>query len=37
MEISKIILNGEEYLIKDSELKKEVQAIKAQLGWGEYE
>lgn len=37
MDITKINLNGEEYLIKDAELTDRVESVESVLGWGDYE
>lgn len=34
MDITKININGEEYLIKDAELTDRVESV---IGWGDYE
>ncbi len=37
MDITKINLNGEEYLIKDAELTDKVEEVESVIGWGDYE
>lgn len=37
MDITKINLNGEEYLIKDAELTDRIEFVESVLGWSDYE
>ncbi len=37
MDITKININGEEYLIKDAELTDRVESVESVIGWSDYE
>lgn len=37
MDITKININGEEYLIKDAELTDRVKSVESVIGWSDYE